>query len=166
MNKIEICQFELHHPYGRKDRIAILRCGIYVENPKAIMDVAVCKYVVNEPYNEFIEIHLDNPWIRVIIRGINELYYQPFKPSVFNNVEMFEHDLINTKGTVTIFRGGLDSEKPIAYMNAVVIEYVGQRGYNEFVEIHLDNPWVRVVITEINSLEYEPFKNQTINGSI
>jgi len=166
MNKIEICQFELHHPNRRKDRIAILRCGINVENPKVIMDTAVFKYVVNELYNDFIEIHLDNPWIRVIIKGINELYYQPYMPSVFNNVEMVEHELINTKGTVAIFRGGLDSEKPIAYMNAVVSEYVGQRGYNEFVEIHLDNPWVRVVFTEINSLKYEPFKNQTINGSI
>lgn len=166
MNKIEICQFELYHPNGRKDRIAILRCGINVENPKAIMDDVVFKYVANEPYNEFIEIHLDNPWIRIIIQGINELYYKSFKPSIFKNVEMFQQDLIKTRSSVAIFRGGLDSEKPIAYMNDVVSEYVGQKGYNEFVEIHLDNPWVRVVFTDINSLEYEPFKNQKINGSI
>jgi hypothetical protein len=37
------------------------------------MDCAVSEYVQQTMYNEFVEIFLDNPWIRVIIFGINNI---------------------------------------------------------------------------------------------
>ena len=64
---------------------------------------------------------------------------------------------------MTILRGGLDSENPIAYMNNAVRKYVGTNLYNEFVEIQMDNPWIRVIISGICDLEYEEFKNQKLN---
>ena len=53
--------------------IAILRGGFNSDNPKLYMDNAVSEYVNNTMYNEFVEIFLDNPWIRVIIFGINNI---------------------------------------------------------------------------------------------
>lgn len=66
-------------------------------------------------------------------------------------------------GKMTILRGGLDSENPIAYMNNAVRKYVGTNLYNEFVEIQMDNPWIRVIISGICDLEYDEFKNQKLN---
>lgn len=54
--------------------LVIMRGGLNQPNPKNYMDAAVSEYVQHDPYNEFIEIFLDNPWIRVLIFGINELH--------------------------------------------------------------------------------------------
>jgi hypothetical protein len=55
-----------------------LRGGLNTNNPTEVMDNAVSRYVDGALHNQFIEIHLDNPWVRVIISGINELDYEDF----------------------------------------------------------------------------------------
>jgi hypothetical protein len=92
-----------------------------------------------------------------------------------NKIEIFEQEL-NAKdknnpqqnkvvGKVAILRGGLNSENPTAIMNNAVSKYVGTKGHNQFVEIHLDNPWVRIVIGGINEVDYDEFTDQTLyNG--
>lgn len=83
MEDIEIYEqilYDTDSPNQNKEvgKIAILRGGIGVSNPKAFMDNAVSKYVARELYNQFVEIHLDNPWVRVIIKGINDVQYKKF----------------------------------------------------------------------------------------
>ncbi len=82
-------------------------------------------------------------------------------------IEIFEQNLTqdNKTAKVTILRGGLNTTNPSAIMNEAVSKYVGNKGYNEFVEIPLDNPWVRVIISGINDLEYKPFENQRIDSN-
>ncbi len=80
-------------------------------------------------------------------------------------IEIFEQVLTkNNKkvGKVAILRGGLNTDNPTAIMNNAVSKYVGNKGYNEFVEIHLDNPWVRVIIGGINDLDFKPFDKQRL----
>lgn len=82
-----------------------------------------------------------------------------------NNIEIFEQDLTKngTKvGKVAILRGGLNTDNPTALMNSAVSDYVGTTGFNEFVEIYLDNPWVRVIVSGINDLDFKPFANQKL----
>ena len=83
-------------------------------------------------------------------------------------IEIFEQNLTQNNKTakVTILRGGLNTDNPSAIMNEAVSKYIGHKGYNQFVEIHLDNPWVRVIISNINGLEYELFENQTLGEKI
>jgi hypothetical protein len=78
MNEVEICQYDLNTNGVKRGKVAVLRGGIGAENPVSYMNKAVSKYVKGAMYNEFIEIHMDNPWVRVIISGINELNYEPF----------------------------------------------------------------------------------------
>ena len=59
-------------------KMAILVGGLNRPNPKVFMDEAVSRYVGNIGHNQYIEIHLDNPWTRVITTGINELPLGPF----------------------------------------------------------------------------------------
>jgi len=84
-----------------------------------------------------------------------------------NDVEICQYPLMGKdgkkKGKVAILRGGLNSENPIAHMNNAVSKYVKGELHNQFVEIHMDNPWVRVIVSGINELEYEELKNQHLN---
>lgn len=83
------------------------------------------------------------------------------------DVQICEYDLTKEgvkQGKVAILSGGLHSNNPIAHMNAAVSEYVGRDLYNEFIEIHMDNPWVRVIVSNINDLDYKDFVNQRLNG--
>ncbi len=59
-------------------KMAIFKGGIGASNPKSVMDKSVKHYVGQESYNQFVEINLDNPWVRVVIKGINELKYEHF----------------------------------------------------------------------------------------
>lgn len=72
---------------------------------------------------------------------------------MFDDVEIYEIDLKPT-GKMAILRGGFSSPNPKAYMDNVVSNYVQNHLYNEFIEEHLDTPWVRVIITGINDLSY------------
>lgn len=53
---------------------------------------------------------------------------------------------------VTILIGGLTSVNPKKFMDEVVYEYVYGRMYNEYIDANLDNPWLRIIIEDINDL--------------
>jgi hypothetical protein len=46
------------------------------------LDEAVDLYVRHEGYNEFIDANMDNPWVRVIVKGINDMEQLTFDPEV------------------------------------------------------------------------------------
>ena len=79
MNKVEFFEQELTKDNKKVGKVAIFRGGLNTDNPTAILDSAVSKYVGNDGYNEFVEIFLDNPWVRVVVIGINELEYKKFE---------------------------------------------------------------------------------------
>ncbi len=81
------------------------------------------------------------------------------------DVEIFEQLLKNgdvVVGKIAIIRGGVNTNNPTELLNAAVSEYVGNTGYNEFVEIFLDNPWIRVITSGINEINFEKFENQRL----
>ena len=82
------------------------------------------------------------------------------------NAEIFEQELKNGDkivGKVAILRGGLNTDNPTGILNAAVSQYVERTGYNEFVEIYLDNPWVRVIVSGINELDFKPLIDQKLS---
>lgn len=72
----------------------------------------------------------------------------------YEDVEIVEIPVGNRR-KVSILRGGIN--KPKSYMDRVVSEYVGHALHNQFIEVFLDNPYVRVVIQGINEFDYETF---------
>jgi len=79
MNNVDIYEQQLLDEKEQAvGKMAVLRVAPQIQDPESIMTKAVTKYVGNNPYNEFVEIYLDNPWIRVIIGGINKLDFEPF----------------------------------------------------------------------------------------
>lgn len=51
-------------------------------DPVKHLNEAVHLYVQNEGYNEFIDANMDNPWVRVIIKGIDNMDPVEFNPLV------------------------------------------------------------------------------------
>ncbi|HUX61134.1 MAG TPA: hypothetical protein VMV32_07470 [Ignavibacteriaceae bacterium] len=51
-------------------------------DPVKHLNEAVSLYVGNTEYNEFIDANMDNPWIRVIIKGINDMGQTEFNPEI------------------------------------------------------------------------------------
>ena len=76
-------------------------------------------------------------------------------------IQIFEQKLDGGKGTLSIICGGLNAENPKSFMDEVVSRYVKEEMYNEFIEIFLDNPYVRVIITGINEIEFKEFDKKT-----
>ena len=56
---------------------------------------------------------------------------------------------------VLLVYGGLTSESPKHHMDnivSVIMNKLGNQRYNQFVEIHLDNPWFRVIVFDVQGI--------------
>ena len=80
MGQIKFQESTIDLTHGRKGQVAIL---MYAGDgdPVATLDLAVSEYVGNVGHNQFVDINMDNPWIRVIISGINDMTQEDFDPS-------------------------------------------------------------------------------------
>lgn len=65
---------------GKKGKLVIFT---YVgqDDPVEKLDIAVSKYVGSRAYMQFVDIHMDNPWIRVVIFGTDQMEEGDFQPS-------------------------------------------------------------------------------------
>jgi len=55
---------------------------------------------------------------------------------------------------ILIYAGEAD---PVAKLDWAVSEYVGNVGHNQFIDINMDNPWTRIIISGINEMNQEDF---------
>lgn len=62
------------------------------------------------------------------------------------------------KGRVAVFLYS-GSGDPIKILNYAVKSYVDDNQYYEFIDSSLSNPWMRVVISNINDMKQESFDN-------
>ena len=58
---------------GNEAFLSTLRGGLGRSDAKSYMDAAVSAYVEHTVYNQFTEIFNDNPYVRVLIFGFNNL---------------------------------------------------------------------------------------------
>jgi hypothetical protein len=77
LDNIKINESEYVLERGGKGKIVVL---MYTgsADPKAVLDEAVRVYVGNKHYHEFIDVHLDNPWTRVIMSDVNGMSQRDF----------------------------------------------------------------------------------------
>ncbi len=61
---------------------------------------------------------------------------------------------VNAKFAVFLYPGPYD---PHDVLKSAIEEYVGDEGYHEFVDSSLSNPWMKVVVSDINEMNSEPF---------
>jgi len=51
-------------------------------DPVPYLKQAVSLYVLNNGYNEFIDANMDNPWVRVVIFGLNDMDQTTFDSDI------------------------------------------------------------------------------------
>lgn len=65
----------------------------------------------------------------------------------------------NGKIAVLMYMG---NEDPYLKLNEIVLEYTGNKPYHEFIDINMDNPGIRILISDINQMkqdDYNPSKH-------
>lgn len=62
----------------------------------------------------------------------------------------------NVKVGILMYVGSGD---PVRHLNDAVHYYVGNVGYNEFIDANMDNPWIRVIIKGLDRLDQVPFNS-------
>lgn len=86
--------------------------------------------------------------------------------NVMEKVEVFEAILSgkeDKKVKLAILRAQVnisDVDAINSVMNLAVSEYVGSEGHNTFVEEHKDTPSLRIVVSDLNDIDFEPFDDQ------
>ncbi len=58
------------------------------------------------------------------------------------------------KGTVAVFVYEGEAN-PMVELEKAVLKYVGNNDFNQFIDINMDNPWVRVVILHADRLKHQ-----------
>jgi len=129
--------------------LAILRGGLFVEDHRKYMDEVTNWYIDGcKECKQFIEIYLDNYWVRVLLFDYSYITgWEPIKVKGLEDV--MEKRYLN--GNVVILSGGYKSENPKAHMDYAVSEIVAHRMFNEYIEINLQNYWDRIVIFDVNA---------------
>jgi len=82
-------------------------------------------------------------------------------------VRISEHKFTDSKGDVIGKCAILRSYYPgdvVEMLNAAVSRYVGDVPYNEFIDINMDDPWTRVIISDMINSDTEDW--QTMEGLI
>lgn len=92
---------------------------------------------------------------------INEI----LKMEKFKDVKISENVITNKNGhqtKITIMVGGLHAQSPKGYMDEAVKEYTNGKPHNQFIVIQLDNPWTRIITSDIQSQEFVQFDGQKL----
>lgn len=69
---------------------------------------------------------------------------------------IIRHHKINNNISLAVFTY-IGQGDPVSNLRDVVRDYTKGRNYNEFIDSHLDNPWIRVIIIGINDLPQERY---------
>ena len=79
------------------------------------------------------------------------------------DAKIYEQELYDELGQLVgkfaLLVGGLNSENPMNVMNEVVSNYVEKELHNQFIDIRMDNPWCRVIISNIDQLKLVELTN-------
>jgi hypothetical protein len=59
-------------------------------------------------------------------------------------------------GKIAIFLYSGDGD-PVSELNSAVSTYVGYNSYHQFIDINMDNPWIRVIMSDLNEMEQVDF---------
>lgn len=79
-----------------------------------------------------------------------------------SSISIYETQIIAQKKGVklAIFQAHPSHQNPAEALRGAVSRYVGEHSYNDFVEANLDIPNLRVVISDIDALDFETFGSQ------
>lgn len=75
---------------------------------------------------------------------------------------VIRHHKINNKSSLAIFTY-IGQGDPVSNLKDVIYDYTRGKSYNEFIDSHLDNPWIKVIIIGINDLPQKRYNETNRN---
>jgi hypothetical protein len=156
LENIKIQESPIDLENGDKGKVAIF---IYKgeKNPLKTLAYAISRYVGYQPFTQFIDIEMDNPYVRVIVFGINEMKQEDFREVEDVKIQESPIDLINgDKGKVAIFMYQGEDD-PMDALDQAAHKYIENKSFMQFIDIEMDNPCVRVIVSGINKMKQETF---------
>lgn len=76
-------------------------------------------------------------------------------------INISEYDLERgRKGKIAVFMY-VGSADPKAVLDEAVRLYIGTNEHHQFVDIYHDNPWTRVVLSDINGMKQKDFEKDS-----
>lgn len=102
----------------------------------------------------YIEEFLDNPWVKIVIRGIQRFQYVFNDPiaSIARHREYFHNPQGQNIGCIDILYANPAERYPKPLLEEAIFNVVDGNAYNAFVHASMDNPWVRIVIGKLNDV--------------
>ena len=80
---------------------------------------------------------------------------EEFKNLTINEAEYNLADGGKGKLAVFIYTGSADPKKVLDYAVSI---YTHRQSYHEFIDANLDNPWTRVIISDVNAMRQKRFE--------
>lgn len=154
--------------FGNPELPPIAKFVIFSETPRNPqpqnkIKSAVSNYVGRQRYYDFVEEWLDNPWIRVVMFGLENL--GPYMiPSRINGVSLCKIPLVSGNGNVyreaklIILMANSTIANPKPIIERALIDAVDGASYNAFILSSLNYPWIKVVVTGINNIGFRPYR--------
>lgn len=135
-------------------------------NPKPQYNVqlSVNQYVGNHEYYDFVEEWLDNPWVRVVLFGLEHLdpYFENFWGVRKYEVTLIDGNIYRGAKLIILWAdSAIENPKPI--IENALINAVHGASYNAFILSSLNFPWMKVVITGINNLNFGEYNGRVAN---
>jgi len=164
MNKTRYSYIPIRRDQQLVGCVVVLTGGLLKPSPSEFLEIEVKRFVRSnelkclfkgtkltpQGWYMFVEEHLDNPWLRILVWGIE-------KDELFTRCEIDDRlryeEFVRNDNNLIIIKGGFGESNPKAYMDEVVMELVKNRGYNQFIEATLTNPYYRILLFNINDLE-------------
>lgn len=142
-------------------KIAILKCDEDMPYPKAHMDNWLAKYVEGELFNSFMDIAMDNPYVRVVIKGINDLQW--VRLSDTGDIPVFA--FANNAGDIRLILFFVPSYNINPYVKLGELAQIcieKDNSFRQFIDTHLDNPYIRLLIRNFDNLNFVEYNNQQL----
>ena len=135
---------------NKKAEMALLLANPLNPNPKKDIENALSAYVENDDYCDFVEEWLDNPWLKLVIKGIENLNYSLNKKT---NIAFWKSEWKTKSGLIRmgIFYANPSVTNPQVLLDNRIIDFVGGNAYNAFVASGENNPWVKIALVGINN---------------
>ena len=135
---------------NKKAEMALLLASPLNPNPRKDIEKELNAYVKNSDYCDFVEEWLDNPWLRLVIIGIENLNYSFNKKT---NIASWKNEWRTESGLIRmgIFYANPSVPNPQSLLDEKVINFVGRNAYNAFVASGANNPWVKIALVGINN---------------
>lgn len=149
--KVSIYKHSLNNvAKNKKAEMALLLASPLNPNPKKDIEKALNDYVASDDYCDFVEEWLDNPWLRLVIKGIENLSYSFNKRT---NIASWMNEWRTESGLIRmgIFYANPSVSNPQILLDNRIIDFVGGNAYNAFVASGENNPWVKIALVGINN---------------